>query len=83
MGMLRGVLATLVILVCCKLLGRGDKAESFVKEGTNEGFTEIELFNPDGENWVVKRKVFTDKNTDEWFVNGKAHHMSTRFRTCD
>ena len=53
-----------------QLLGRADKAQSFVKHGKEQGFTEIELFNPDDSNWVIQRTVTRDANVSHWKLNG-------------
>lgn len=53
-----------------QLLGRGSTSNVFVKNGTTKGFTEIELYNPDGDNWIINREVTAEANASTWKLNG-------------
>lgn len=74
-------------IVCCiivglagevNLTGRGSSPADFVKRNTNEGSTEIELYNERGKNYVVERKIIITGRSStkidhksEWKINGK------------
>ncbi|EGC38414.1 hypothetical protein DICPUDRAFT_148904 [Dictyostelium purpureum] len=53
------------------LLGRQKQLGDFVKRGTMSGFVEIELFNPDGENFIIKRDLKKEGNSGDFKLNGK------------
>ncbi|KAF2070888.1 hypothetical protein CYY_007789 [Polysphondylium violaceum] len=52
------------------LLGRAKQLSDFIKQGTERGFIEIELFNDNGENFVIRRDLKKDNSSDFRF-NGK------------
>ncbi|KAL5004129.1 hypothetical protein ScPMuIL_017585 [Solemya velum] len=68
--------STIVCAICLGLagktswLGRASQASDFIKYGCNRGKIELELFNPDGENYTIQRDI-NKNNTSEWFVNGR------------
>lgn len=60
------------------LTGRGQTASDFVKKGSNYGITEIELYNDEGPNYIVERKIIITDRTkhkieskSEWKINGE------------
>lgn len=75
-------------IVCCiivglagevSLTGRGSSPADFVKKDTDHGITEIELFNDEGENFIVERKItitnrskFKIDHKSEWKINRKS-----------
>ncbi|XP_064620307.1 structural maintenance of chromosomes protein 5-like isoform X3 [Lineus longissimus] len=54
-----------------KWLGRASQATEFIKHGQTKATTEIELHNPDGDNYVIKREIHKD-NRQNWSVNGRS-----------
>ncbi|KNC47657.1 uncharacterized protein AMSG_03887 [Thecamonas trahens ATCC 50062] len=59
-----------------KLLGGADKETSFISHGQTRAELEIELYNPDGPNWVVHRAIVRKDLGDEvgkslWQINGR------------
>ncbi|KAL1464174.1 hypothetical protein WDU94_003846 [Cyamophila willieti] len=52
------------------VIGRAKQLSAFVKYGEIKASVEIELFNPDAVNYVIKR-VFDNKNESKWNVNGR------------
>lgn len=53
-------------------LGRAKDVAAFVKQGQEEGFTEIELKGPIGErNTVIRRIIHRKNNQNEYRLNGK------------
>ncbi|XP_070206218.1 structural maintenance of chromosomes protein 5-like [Littorina saxatilis] len=56
-------------------LGRASSPGDFVRYGTNKGTIELELYNCDGENYVIRREITKgrdNKATSNWWVNGRA-----------
>jgi len=49
--------------------------KDFVKYGKSEACTEIELFNPSGQNPVIQRHIHRDKNSSTWTLNGKSSQL--------
>ena len=52
-----------------KILGRASQIELFIKEGAQEGFIELELFDPDGKH-VISRTI--QGRVSKWTYNGKS-----------
>jgi len=52
------------------LLGRAKQLSDYIKQGTDRGFIEIELFNDNGENYVIRRDLKKD-NTSDFRFNGR------------
>ncbi|KAI5750136.1 hypothetical protein M8J76_013121 [Diaphorina citri] len=52
------------------VIGRSKQLSAFVQYGQTKASVEIELFNPDAVNYVIKR-VFDTKNESKWNVNGR------------
>lgn len=55
------------------VLGRAKDVASYVKQGTDKGWIEIELKAPLGQNRniVIKRFIERDSNSSDWHINGK------------
>uniref|UniRef100_A0A8D8Q0P2 Structural maintenance of chromosomes protein 5 n=1 Tax=Cacopsylla melanoneura TaxID=428564 RepID=A0A8D8Q0P2_9HEMI len=57
------------------VIGRAKQLSAFVKYGESKASVEIELFNPDAVNYIIKRvlysQVFDNKNESKWNVNGR------------
>lgn len=74
-------------IVCCiivglagevNLTGRGSSPADFVKKDTDNGTTEIELYNDEGPNFIIERKIiitsrskFKLDHKSEWKINRK------------
>lgn len=74
-------------IVCCvivglagdvSLTGRGASAADFVNKYKDFAVTEIELYNPNGQNYVINRRISITSRTQhkieiksEWKINGK------------
>eukprot|EP01114_Cavostelium_apophysatum_P013290 TRINITY_DN3181_c0_g1_i2.p1 TRINITY_DN3181_c0_g1~~TRINITY_DN3181_c0_g1_i2.p1 ORF type:complete len:997 (-),score=332.14 TRINITY_DN3181_c0_g1_i2:85-3075(-) len=54
-----------------KILGRAKEVGEFVKNGMENGFTEIDLCGKNGKTVTIKRKISKDNST-EWWINGKS-----------
>ncbi|XP_033109453.1 structural maintenance of chromosomes protein 5-like [Anneissia japonica] len=54
-----------------QVLGRAKDVGEFVKHGAEKALLEIELFNPNGRNWVVKREIHRQGNRSVWYLGGK------------
>eukprot|EP01084_Bolivina_argentea_P070532 128230_1 len=54
-----------------KCLGRGEKIADFIKYGREQAITIIELHNPDGRNYTIKRVISRKSNRNSWSLNGK------------
>eukprot|EP01083_Nonionella_stella_P178140 628452_1 len=54
-----------------KCLGRGEKIADFIKYGREQAITNIELHNPDGRNYTIKRVISRKSNRNSWSLNGK------------
>eukprot|EP01083_Nonionella_stella_P314377 1132295_1 len=53
-----------------KCLGRGEKIADFIKYGRDQAITNIELYNPDGPNFTIKRVISRKSNRNPWSLNG-------------
>lgn len=68
--------STIVCAICLglagkpSLLGRALQPMEYIKHGSDRAMIEIELFNPLGENYVIRRDIYKD-NTSKWTVNGR------------
>ena len=51
-------------------LQRNDNVTTFVKRGAREAKINIELYNEEGDNWVVG-SVISDKGKFSWTINGE------------
>eukprot|EP01132_Coremiostelium_polycephalum_P003135 gene3135-3919_t len=66
-------------IVCAIALGLGGKPNvrrakqvtEFIKHGCDRSFIEIELFNENGNNWVVRREMHRSSNSSDFKLNGK------------
>ncbi|XP_074651000.1 structural maintenance of chromosomes protein 5-like [Tubulanus polymorphus] len=69
--------STLVNAICLGLagktsfLGRASGPHEFVKHGCNRAIIEIELYNPDGDNYIIHREINKSSQTSTWSVNGR------------
>ncbi|XP_071964942.1 structural maintenance of chromosomes protein 5-like [Antedon mediterranea] len=59
-----------------QVLGRAKDIGEFVKHGAEKATIEIELYNPKGANWVVKREIHRQRemigSRSTWYLQGKA-----------
>ena len=55
-----------------RLLGRSTDEREYIKYGSQSTWLKIELFNPEGPNFVVERTVRAGMPKNSWEVNGKA-----------
>ncbi|XP_063435345.1 structural maintenance of chromosomes protein 5-like [Mytilus trossulus] len=68
--------STIVCAICIGLggklsiLGRAQQVADFIKYGCNKGKIELELFNEDGENYIIHREI-NKNNKSEWTINGR------------
>ncbi|OWF46168.1 Structural maintenance of chromosomes protein 5 [Mizuhopecten yessoensis] len=68
--------STIVCAICLGLggkiglLGRAQQAAEFIKYGKQKGIIELELFNTDGDNYVIVREIHRN-NQSQWNVNGR------------
>ncbi|XP_064607700.1 structural maintenance of chromosomes protein 5-like [Liolophura sinensis] len=68
--------STIVCAICLGLggktsfLGRAHQPSDYIKYGNDKAKIELELFNPDGENYIIQRQIFKN-NTSNWMVNGR------------
>ncbi|XP_071845736.1 structural maintenance of chromosomes protein 5-like [Apostichopus japonicus] len=53
------------------LLGRGKEVGEYVKHGTNKATLEIELFNPSGQNFTIRREIYRKDNKSVFTLNGR------------
>ncbi|KAL0279416.1 UNVERIFIED_CONTAM: hypothetical protein PYX00_000981 [Menopon gallinae] len=53
-----------------KSLCRADRLSAYVKNGCSEGTIDIELYEPQGDNVIVTRKIYSN-NHSEFYINGK------------
>lgn len=51
------------------LLGRAKEIGEFVKRGTNKAVIELELFNPAGRNYVLRREIMRQGNRSHFTMN--------------
>ena len=51
-------------------LGRATEVNSFVKQGTKDGYIEIALKGPKGKNLVIRRLLKADHKTSTFTLNG-------------
>jgi len=83
--------STIVCAICIglagkqKILGRANSLKEYIRHGCNAASVEIELYNPDGMNFVIKRSIKgTSKEaggrdrrdvntgaTSTWYLNGR------------
>ncbi|MCO5601833.1 hypothetical protein L7F22_055958 [Adiantum nelumboides] len=54
------------------ILGRANDVASYVKQGAENGSTEVELKNVDGPNFVIGRSITRASSTSLWSLNGRA-----------
>lgn len=70
------------VLLCLggklKTLGRADQLSSYVKSGCDQSCIEIELYDPNGCNVTIKRKILSN-NQSEFMINGKVSTASKVF----
>ncbi|XP_022244453.1 structural maintenance of chromosomes protein 5-like isoform X3 [Limulus polyphemus] len=65
--------STIVCAICLGLggktsvIGRANHVVDYIKHGCNKASTTIELFNPDGRNWVITREI--TENNSTWKIN--------------
>ena len=53
-------------------MGRASDLKSYVKQGTEQAETEIELKGKPGKrNVIIKRRFQRDDDKSEWFLNGE------------
>lgn len=74
--------STIVCAICIglggklSLLGRAQSVADFIKYGCSKGKIELELFNEDGDNYIIHREIHKD-NKSVWTINGRpATHRS-------
>lgn len=74
--------STIVCAICIglggklSLLGRAQQVADFIKYGCNKGKIELELYNEDGENYIIHREIHKNNKSD-WTINGRpATHRS-------
>ncbi|XP_067138662.1 structural maintenance of chromosomes protein 5-like [Centruroides vittatus] len=66
--------STIVCLICLGLggrpniMGRASRISDYIKHGNDKAMMEIELYNSNGDNWIVNREIFPD-NTSTWMLN--------------
>lgn len=53
-----------------KLIGRAHALKDYIKAGQDKAVIEIELFNPDGQNFIIVRS-FTKDNKSTWSICGE------------
>jgi len=53
------------------LLGRAREIGEFIKHGEERAIIELELYNNQGPNYIIKRTIDRDANRSTWFINGK------------
>lgn len=69
--------STIVCALCLglagstNLLGRGKEVGEYVKHGANRALIEIELFNPSGRNFVIRREIHRKENKSIFYLDGK------------
>lgn len=52
-------------------MGRANDIKAYVKQGTEQAITEIELKGlPKKKNVTIKRRFTRENDTSEWFLNG-------------
>lgn len=54
-----------------KTLGRADNIGSYVKSGCDQCLIEIELYDPNGKNTVIKR-IISSSNQSQFYINDVA-----------
>jgi len=68
-------------------LGRASSPADFIKYGNNRGTIEIELFNCDGDNYVIRREIVKNprdnKATSSWWVNGRSASQKSAVHQLD
>ncbi|XP_014247932.1 structural maintenance of chromosomes protein 5 [Cimex lectularius] len=52
------------------VIGRSSNVADYIKRGSKEAIIEIELFNTNGRNYSIKRKII-NRNNSQWFLQGK------------
>ncbi|KAL3866036.1 hypothetical protein ACJMK2_043377 [Sinanodonta woodiana] len=68
--------STIVCAICLGLggktsfLGRAHQPCDFIKHGCNKATIELQLYNPDGEDYLIKREI-NKNNTSSWTVNNR------------
>lgn len=71
--------STIVCAICIglagkpKILGRANSLKEYIRHECTSASIEIELFNPDGDNFVVKRSIQASNTSaiSSWMLNGK------------
>ncbi len=71
--------STIVCAICIglagkpKILGRALSLKEYIRHECDWASIEIELFNPDGDNFVVKRNIKASNTSavSTWLLNGK------------
>lgn len=56
-------------------MGRANDIKAYVKQGTEQATTEIELKGSKKtkmKNIIIKRRFTRDNDTSEWFINGES-----------
>ncbi|XP_014272608.1 structural maintenance of chromosomes protein 5 isoform X2 [Halyomorpha halys] len=51
------------------VIGRSPNVADYIKHGCEKALIELELYNPDGANFVISRHITS--NTSSWFLQGK------------
>ncbi|XP_052276673.1 structural maintenance of chromosomes protein 5-like [Dreissena polymorpha] len=70
--------STIVCAICLglagkpSLLGRANHPTDFIKYGCKKACIELELYNQDGQNYIVKREISKEAPTNKWWVNGRS-----------
>ncbi|XP_053393705.1 structural maintenance of chromosomes protein 5-like [Mercenaria mercenaria] len=69
--------STIVCAICLGLagktswLGRAQSPTDFIKYGKSKARIELELYNSDGDNWVITREINREGQQTRWCVNGR------------
>ncbi|XP_061164858.1 structural maintenance of chromosomes protein 5-like [Saccostrea echinata] len=58
------------------LLGRAQQYGDYIKYGCQKAKIELELYNSNGENWIILREI-QKNNTSSWSVNGRTATMKS------
>ncbi|GAB1609431.1 structural maintenance of chromosomes protein 5-like [Argonauta hians] len=72
--------STIICAICLglggktSLLGRASQLSEYIRYGKSKGSIEIELFNPDGDNYVIHREI-SKNNMSVWYVNGRSANL--------
>lgn len=58
------------------LLGRAQQVGDYIKYGCQKAKIELELYNKNGENWIILREIQKNNNSS-WSVNGRSATMKS------